>query len=193
MSDKGFLVLDKKVLEDIKSNSYLKWNKDAKVTWIEYSDLECPFCAKLHNSGTPEALEKKYSKDLNQVFQNFPLAFHKNALSWAEALECLGEEKWVDAYYELKHISFKNEKSDLSFLIDEAVKLWANKDKITKCIADKTFADKIDKQQKTGTERFGVTGTPWNVLINNETWEYSVISWAYPASSFEEIIDKLLK
>jgi len=38
-------------------------------------------------------LEKKYGKDLNQVFQSFPLDFHKNAMSGAEALECLGKEK----------------------------------------------------------------------------------------------------
>jgi len=193
MSDKWFKILDKKVLENIKSNSYIKWDKNAKITWIEYSDLECPFCAKLHNSGTPEELEKKYGKDLNQVFQSFPLDFHKNALPGAEALECLGKEKWSDAYYELKHISFKNKNSDKDFLIDEAVKLWANKETITKCIENKTFAEKINNQQKTGAKEFWVTGTPWNVLINNETWEYEVISGAYPTSSFEEIIDRLLK
>lgn len=192
-SDKGFLVLDKEILKEIKSSSYLKWNKDAKITWIEYSDLECPFCAKLHNSGTPETLRAKYGDNLNEVFQNFPLGFHKNALPWAEALECLGKEKGMEAYYELKHRSFKNEKSDLAFLTEEAIKLWANKNTFTKCVEDKTFAEKINKQQKTGTENFGVTGTPWNVLVNNETGEYAVISWAYPASSFEEIIDRLLK
>jgi protein-disulfide isomerase len=192
-SEKWFLLLDKKVLEEIKKDSYMKGNKDAKITWIEYSDLECPFCAKLHNSWTPEALEKKYWDDLNQVFQSFPLDIHKNALPWAEALECLGKEKWSEAYYELIHISFKNEKSDQSFLIDEAVKLWANKESITKCIEDKTFADKINKQQSTWTKEFRVTWTPWNVLINNETWEYEVISWAYPADYFINIIDKLLK
>ncbi|MDQ7009903.1 MAG: thioredoxin domain-containing protein [Candidatus Gracilibacteria bacterium] len=193
MSDKGFKILDKKVLEEIKSNSYLKGNKDAKVTWIEYSDLECPFCAKLHNSGTPEELREKYGKDLNQVFQSFPLDFHKNALPGAEAIECLGKEKGSEAYYNLVDISFKNKNSDTSFLIDEAVKLGANKDTITKCIDAKTFDKKIKNQQATGTREFGVTGTPGNVLINNETGEYEVISGAYPTDAFVKIIDRLLK
>jgi len=92
-SDKGFIVLDKKVLEEIKKDSYIKGNKDAAITWIEYSDLECPFCAKLHNSGVPEDLEKKYGDKLNLVFQSFPLGFHKNALPGAEAIECLGKQK----------------------------------------------------------------------------------------------------
>lgn len=193
MSDKGFLVLDKEILKEIKASSYLKWNKDAKITWIEYSELECPYCAKLHNSGTPEALRAKYGDKLNEVFQHFPLDFHKNALPWAEALECLGEEKGMEAYYELIHRSFKNRKSDLAFLTEEAIELWADKNTFTKCVEDKTFAEKISKQQKTGTENFGVTWTPWNVLVNNETWEYAVISWAFPTASFEEVIDRLLK
>jgi len=193
ISDKGFKILDKKVLENIKSNSYLKWEKNAKITWLEYSDLECPFCAKLHNSGTPEELEKKYGKKLNNYFQSFPLGFHKNALPGAEALECLGKEKWSDAYYALKHIAYNQKNSDTNFLIDEAVKLWANKDTITKCINNKTFANKINTQQKTWADTFGITGTPGNVLINNETGEYKVISGAYPTSEFEKVIDKLLK
>jgi len=193
MSDKWFRILDKKVLENIKNNSYLKGNKNAKITWIEYSDLECPFCAKLHNQGTSDDLEKKYWEKLNEAFQNFPLDFHKNALPGAEILECLGKEKWVDAYYELKHISYKNKNSDKDFLIDEAVKLWANKDTITKCSEAKTFADKINNQQRTWTKEFGITGTPGNVLVNNETGEYKVISGAYPTSEFIKVIDKLLK
>jgi protein-disulfide isomerase len=50
------------------------------VTWLEYSDLECPYCAKLHNAGTPEDLAEKYGNKLNQVFNHFPLQFHNNAL-----------------------------------------------------------------------------------------------------------------
>ncbi len=183
----------KKVIADIKKNSYIKWNKGAKITWIEYSDLECPFCAKLHNSGTPEALEKKYGDKLNTVFQSFPLDFHKNALPAAEAIECLAKQKGGDAYYKLMKKSFTDKNSNLSFLVDEAVKLWADKASLEKCIEAKSFSAKIDAQQKGWSNYFGITGTPWNVLINNETGEYEVISGAYPTEEFIKIIDKLLK
>ena len=46
---------------------------------------------------------------------------------------------------------------------------------------------------ETGASLFWITGTPGNILINNTTGEYEVISWAYPTSAFEAIIDKLLK
>lgn len=192
-SKKWFLILDKKILSEIKKDSYIKWNKEAKVTWIEYSDLECPFCAKLHNQGTSVDLEKKYGDKLNQVFQNFPLSFHKNAAAAAEILECLGKEKWIDAYYKLKNIAYNKKNSNKDFLINEAVKLGANKKTITKCADNKTFLDKINNQQQLGAKTFNISWTPGVVLVNNETGEYKVISWAYPTKTFDDTIAKLLK
>ncbi len=192
-SERGFLLLDKTKLQEIKENSYIKGNKDAKITWIEYSDLECPFCAKLHNNGTPDDLTTKYANDLNIVFNHFPLWFHANAQIWAEIVECLGEQKWTEAFYALVKKSFTDEKSTKAYLIEQAVALWANEWDLNKCLDDARYTEKVKSQMEAWTSLFGVTGTPWNVLINNETWEYEVISWAYPTSEFEKIIDWLLK
>ena len=191
-SDKGFLMIDKSKVEEIKNNSYLKGNKDAKITWIEYSDLECPYCAKLHNAGTWEALFEKYGDDLNMSFNHFPLSFHATAQDAAEILECLAEKKGADAYYSLIDTAYSEENSKKSFLIDEAVKLWASEDSIKDCLSSGKYTDKVTAEMETGASLFGITGTPGNILVNNETGEYEVISWAYPTSAFEEVIDKLL-
>lgn len=192
-SENGFLILDKEKLQAIKDNTYIKGNKNAKITWVEYSDLECPYCAKLHNSGTAEELFEKYGNDLNQAFNHFPLGFHDNAQPGAEILECLGEQKWWDAFYSLIKKSFADENSTKSFLIKEAVVLWASKDKLNECLDSGKYTKKVKNQMKVWADLFNITGTPGNVLINNETGEYEIISWAYPTSAFEEIIDKLLK
>ncbi len=204
-SEKGHLLLDKAKLEAIKANSYVKGNKDAKVTWIEYSDLECPFCAKLHKAWTVDDLTKKYADKLNIVFNSFPLQFHANAEPAAEVLECLWEQKWADAYYSLIHTSFADAKttdtgnidtsttSSKKYLIEKAVALWANEAELTKCVDSAKYKDKIKTQTDTWASTFGVTGTPGNILINNTTWEYEVISGAYPTSAFEAIIDEFLK
>jgi protein-disulfide isomerase len=42
-----------------------------------------------------------------------------------------------------------------------------------------------------GTEQFGVTGTPGNVLINNKTGEYQILPGAYPVDEFKKAIDSL--
>ena len=109
LSSKWFKLLDKSVIEDIKKDSYIEWNENAKITWLEYSDLECPFCARLHNSDVESSLKEKYSSDLNIIFNHFPLWFHKKALPGAKILECVWEQGWVEAFYKVMRYSFKHE------------------------------------------------------------------------------------
>ncbi len=190
-SDRGLLMLEASDLEAVKAGAYIDGNSDAKISWIEYSDLECPFCAKLHTSGTPDEVKQKYGDDINIVFQHFPLGFHANAKPGAEIAECLADQKGSEAFYALIEESFAKGNSSKSFLLDEAVKLGWDKDALEACLSAGTHGDKVDTQMARGTQLFGVTGTPGNVLINNETGEYEVLSGAYPTASFEQIIDRL--
>lgn len=192
-SAKWFLLLEKDKLQKIKDSSYIKWNKNAKITWIEYSDLQCPFCAKLHNDWTVKDIQNKYGDKLNIIFNHFPLVFHENAQIWAEALECATEQKWADVFYKLIDKIYEDTMSSKSYIIEQAVSLWVNKTNLEKCINDSKYTQKVKDQMKVWTEIFAITWTPWNVLINNETWEYEIISWAYPTSEFEKVIDGLLK
>ncbi|MDD3646554.1 MAG: thioredoxin domain-containing protein [Candidatus Gracilibacteria bacterium] len=191
-SENGFLVADKELLEQIKSTSYVKGSIDATITWIEYSDLECPYCAKLHENGTPKDLTEKYGDKLNVIFNHFPLDFHANAMPAAQILECTGEQLGSEAFYAMIEKSFKENNSDADFLVKEAVNLGADKSSLESCLDSDKYKEKIQLQQTTGANNFGITGTPGNVLINNETGEYQVISGAYPTSEFEKAIDKLL-
>ena len=192
-SDKWFLILDKEVLNKIKSNTYLKWNKDANISWIEYSDLECPFCAKLYNSDVSSKIKENYSDNVNKYFNHFPLNFHQNAMDAARVAECLWEQKGSEGFYGLLDKAFSTENSGKSYLIEESIKLGADKTKLEKCVLDKKYDEKINEQQSFWSTTFGISWTPASVLINNETGEYEVISWAYPFTDFQEIINKLLK
>ncbi len=192
-SDKWFLILDKEILNKIKSNTYLKWNKDTKISWIEYSDLECPYCAKLHNSDVSTKIKETYEDKVNTYFNHFPLDFHQNAMPAARIVECLAEQKGAESYYILIDNSFSNENSQKEYLISEAIKLWADKVKLEKCVDEKKYDIRILEQQSLGTSTFGISWTPANILINNETWEYQILSWAYPFNEFQKVIDELLK
>ena len=136
-------------------------------------------------------VKELYGDDINLVFQHFPLSFHANAKTWAEIAECLGEQQWIDAFYALVEKSFETGNSSKSFLIDEAVTLGWDETQIEACLDANTYSDKVDTQMSRGTQLFGVTGTPGNVLINTTTGEYEVLSGAYPTASFEEIINRL--
>lgn len=183
-------------LEDlawIKKLSYIEWSVDAEVTWLEYSDLECPFCARLHNSWTVESVKAKYGEKVNIVYNHFPLGFHANALPWAQLLECAWELGGSDKFYAVMSASYKAQNSTRTFLVNTAVELWLDKAELESCVDSWKYAAKVQAQMATWTQKFGVTWTPWNVLINNKTGEYKVLSWALPYSSFEVVIDELLK
>lgn len=62
--------------------------EDAKVTVIEFSDVECPFCQRHTNNGTLDAVKAKYEGKVSTVFAHFPLNFHPNAQKAGEAIEC---------------------------------------------------------------------------------------------------------
>lgn len=70
--------------------TYILWNPDAEISFVEYSDLECPFCAKLHAAGTIDKILESYEGKVNFIFKHFPLPSHRNAQQLAEVTECAG-------------------------------------------------------------------------------------------------------
>lgn len=192
ISNRWFKILEKNILSKIKSNGHIKWEINTQLTWLLYSDLECPYCAKLHNEWTIKDITEKYKNTLNIMFKHFPLEFHKSAYTAAQILECSFDQKWTNIFYNLIEFSNENKNSQYSFLVNQAVKLWVDKEELNKCINSKNNDTKIDTHISNGKEYFWITGTPWNVIINNITWEYITLSWAYKTEKFEEIIDSLI-
>jgi protein-disulfide isomerase len=82
----------------ITKNAYIDGDKDADILWIEYSDLECPFCKRLHDSGAISNLQAKYGDKLAVSFKHYPLPFHPQAVPGAMAAECVGETGGSDKY-----------------------------------------------------------------------------------------------
>lgn len=185
-SDRGFMLLDKDLLKSIKENSHTYGNKDAKITWIEYSDLNCGYCAKMHNEWTHDTLFKKYWDKLSWDYQYFAI-FNKEG---PEVLECMIEQKWEDILYPTVKEAYKQSKTDKAWLV--SLVPWIDEKKLDECITGGKYKERIENHMKVWGETFGVTWTPWNIIVNNETWEYEKLPWAYPVSEFEKIIDALL-
>ncbi len=168
--ENGFLTLDKEI--NIIWDSYVKWNKDAQITLIEYTDLQCPACISFHKSGYLENLTGEFWDSLNFVVKHFPLDFHPNAKPAAEIAECLWAEKWSEAFYNLIERIFSTAKSDKEFVLEEAVKLWGNKQKLESCLKEAKFAEKVENDQKVWTGLFNISGTPTLIILNNKTGKY---------------------
>ena len=65
--------------------------KNAKVTIVEFSDFECPFCIRAYP--TVRQVLKEYKDDVKLYYKQYPLVqIHPNALKAAEASLCAADQ-----------------------------------------------------------------------------------------------------
>lgn len=176
----------------ITSDTYVRGDESAEILWVEYSDLECPFCKRLHDSGAIKNLETKYGSKLAFVFKHYPLPFHPTAMPAAQAAECVGEAGGSKKYFAfIESIFAKGTPSQ--DVVDAVVKeVGLNTANIKKCVDSGKFKSRVDAHMSEGSTKFGVNGTPGNVLINTKTGKYEVVSGAQPETNFDAAITRLL-
>ncbi len=83
-------------LPQIGENAIVTGNPEAKVTIVEYSDFECPYCKTFHQDIRQVAAT--YGDQVRVVFKHLPLSIHPQAQVAAEAVECANEQGKFDVY-----------------------------------------------------------------------------------------------
>lgn len=167
---------------EIGADARVRGSADAPITIVEYSDFQCPYCAKGYQN--LEQLRKKYGAELRVVFKNKPLDFHPLAMpaaQWFEAVALQSPEKawdFHDTLFEhqdkLGEDYFKQVVKDLGL---DAAK--AAKDAGSDAVRKKIAADMRE------AAKFGMNGTP-GYLVNGVP-----VRGAYPPSTFDGIIARL--
>ncbi|MBM3232671.1 DsbA family protein [Candidatus Pacearchaeota archaeon] len=176
-------------------------SKDAKVTIIEFSDYQCPFCRKFWTE-TYQQLKKDYvdTGKVKLVFRDYPLPFHASAEVSAEAANCVREKGGDEAYFKMHDKIFsEGNKLDGGDPLKGPVKgtaqygaaelkKWAKEIgyEVDSCIGSGKYSDEISKDMSDGSAA-GVEGTP-AFFINGK-----LISGAQPYSAFKSAIDSALK
>ena len=171
-------------------------NPDAIVSLIEYSDFECPFCKRFH--ATPKKLVEAYDGKVNWVYRHFPLAFHNpGAQKQAEASECAAELGGNDAFWRYTDLIYKRTRSNgkgfpIKNLVPLAQEIGLDAAGFRQCLDEGRFADRVKEDYDEGT-RVGVSGTPGNILLHNETGKVIPKSGAAPFDTLKDLIDELLE
>jgi protein-disulfide isomerase len=159
---------------------------DAKVTIVEFSDYQCPFCSRGYQTMENQIL-KEYGDKVRFIYKDFPLPMHPWATPAAIATVCALEQKDTDAYWKLYHYYFENQR-DLSLQNLKEKTLEVLKDskidvaKWTDCFDNKKTEDLVKKEQAEGSA-VGVSGTP-AFIINGR-----LVSGAQPFENFKAVID----
>lgn len=192
----GSTSINSDVVAQLKNNAALLGDAQAPISWIEFSDLECPYCKQMKESGVYENMTSKYPGKINYMFKHFPLNIHPGSAKKHELLECMREQQGDEAYFALKDSIFDkngyNAPTTLESSKDLAVELWADAVLLETCLSEGTQEQKILSSIADAQNYFQISGTPTTVLLNNATGEYKVISGAASESSFDSALTLLL-
>jgi len=172
----------------------IKGDLNAPITIVEFSDFQCPFCAKFHSTTLPQ-LEANYidSGKVKFVYRDFPIqSIHPNAVPAAIASECADEQGMFWEYHDLV---FENQKKwqGLSgrIMVDTfeqyALELGLNTSDFNTCLESAKYADEVRKDLQDGAS-YGVTGTP-GFFIGNDELGFVKIIGAQPYPVFERLIE----
>jgi protein-disulfide isomerase len=172
-------------------------NPDAPITIIEFSDFQCPFCARFHIQTLPTIMEEYIEKgDVKLVFRDFPLQnIHPNAVPASVAAECANEQ---GKFKEMHDILFEkqNEWSNLETVY--AIELFnqyseqinLEQEQFTSCLSTAKYVKEIQKDLNDG-RTYGITGTP-GFFIGNQEIGFVELKGAQPFESFKKVIDSQL-
>ena len=131
---------------------------DAKVTIVEYSDFQCPYCEQFHQA-TYTLLKQNYGDQVRFVYKHFPLtSIHPEAYPAALASECAREQ---DKFWEFHDLVYQNQDilSATQYTAFAKQAGVADMDKFQECVTTAKYKDRVQADYSSGVEHF-VSGTP---------------------------------
>lgn len=165
----------------------VKGSPDALVTIIEYSEFQCPFCARFVQETLP-LIEENYiaTGKVRLIFRNFPV--HEQAVIAAGAAVCAQEQ---DKFWQMHDTLFAQQEEwsgnpdFLALLEGYAKDMGLDTDQFSSCLNAQEWLAKLEKDFEAGREA-GVEGTP-SFFINDQA-----IVGAQPFETFQEVIEQEL-
>lgn len=178
-----------------KDGHFLYGDPSARFTLVNYSDLECPFCKRFHE--TPKYLVDSAKNGMvNWVWRHYPLSFHEPLASKAAMMgECIAQQKGSKGFWAFTEYWFSNTAGNgqgFSAIDNVPTLFGVDKQKFESCMGDPTVIKKIKDDMQSGNEA-GVTGTPATIIIDNKTGKTETVVGAQPFSKFVEVIESMAK
>ncbi len=167
---------------------------DAKVTIVEFSDLQCLFCRRFWKDTLPQIKKDYIDKGMVKfAYRHFPLpeSLHPAARPLAEASECANEQ---DKFWEFHDIAYQKQQDQGEGTIavsEDDINNWAgeiglDQEKFQGCFNSKKYAKRIDQDLQDG-QAVNVNSTP-TFYINGQ-----IVVGAVPYATMKTIIDEQLK
>lgn len=167
---------------------------DALVTIYEFSDFQCPYCARA--ADVMEELLAKRSDDVRLVYLQLPLSIHNWAMAASVAATCAADQNH-DAFWVLHDRYFEHQGSIVTATLIDQSREWLQEgtsidmDSWESCATDSESAANQSAVLRTEVsiataERMGATGTP-AFFVNGH-----FLNGIQPIETFEDLIDELI-
>lgn len=169
---------------EVGDSPVLSGNKSSKVTVVEFSDYECPFCKRMQDGA--KNIREKFGDKVRWVYKDFPLPMHQQAMAAHIAAHCAGKQN----KYKEMHDALYTSSPDLSPATIENMSqnLQLDMEKFQNCILDKdgSLQARIENDLEYG-QSVGVNGTP-AIFINGKFY-----SGFIPEAQLEKLINAELE
>lgn len=173
-------------------NEHMLGSQNAKVTIVEFSDFQCPFCRRFWSDALPQ-IKKEYldTGKAKFIYKHYPLSFHAGAKPAAEASECANDQSKFWEYHDKIFAEQEKQGQGTIQFGKPELKKWAgqiglNVSQFNQCLDSGKYSKLVDDNFAYGSE-LGVSGTP-TTFINGQR-----LVGAQPFASFKTIIDGILK
>ncbi len=154
-------IMDQISMEDLP----IKGAADAKITIVEYSDFQCPFCKK-GKELLPDLLTE-YEGKIKIAFKQLPLGMHKWAMGASVASIC-AYQQGNDKFWEFHDAIFDNQGTIKEETATEQFKGYAkdlglDEQKFGECLESTEVKARVLKEAAEA-QRLGITSTPTFVV-----------------------------
>lgn len=176
----------------------IRGNPTAKVTVINFDDLECPYCARMHASLFPDTIER-YKDSVRFIYKDDPLTdLHPWAMHAAVDANCLASQN-SDTYWKFvdyvhahgQEVNGQDRNLTKSFSAldriarDEGTLAKLDSAKLEACLAKQDEAQVRTSEKE--AETLGIDGTP-ALFVDGER-----INGAVPEEQVWLVIDRALR
>lgn len=156
--------------EPVTESDHIRGSLEAPVKLIDYSDLECPFC-KRHHETLLNLVESYETNEFAWVYRHFPLEqLHQKAIPEAVASECVARQAGEEAFWRFIDTIFEvtpsNDGLDLAQLPEYAQEAGvANVGAFQTCYDNEETLAKVEAELADASNAGGA-GTPYSLITS---------------------------
>lgn len=167
-------------------NNRVYGNADAEIKIVEFSDVECPFCSRVHPT-IKQVVDQSEGK-ISWEYRHFPLPGHVNAVAGALASECVAIHGGIDAYWVFLDKLFEDTSGHSNeFYTNTAVSLGVNLSDFEACVNSEEVQAIVQDDLET-VQELGGTGTPYGLIIFPDG-RVEEVKGALPYANWMQIIN----